>query len=59
MPRTTKNITFTPPPAMADRVEWPQLLRYGEETAKTQGIGPEDVAALVEEYRTEADRSPA
>ena len=79
MPRTTKTITFSLPPEMADRVdevmkqqgrsrseflreavlryieecEWRQLLRYGEERAREQGIGPEDVAALVEEYRAE------
>ena len=79
MPRTTKTITFSLPPEMADRVdevmkqqgrsrseflreavlryieecEWRQLLQYGEERAREQGIGPEDVAALVEEYRAE------
>ena len=77
MPRTTKTITFSLPPDMADRVnevmrqlgqtrseflreallryieecEWRQLLRYGEEKARERGIGPEDVAPLVEEYR--------
>ena len=76
MPRTTKTITFSLPPDMADRVdeatkqqgrsrsgfireavlryieecEWRQLLRYGEERAREKGIGPEDVARLVEEY---------
>lgn len=59
MPRTTKNITSSPPPDTADPVEWPQLLRYGEETARKQGIGPEDVTALVEEYRAETDHPPA
>ena len=79
MPRTTKTITFSLPPDMADRVdeamkqqgrsrseflreavlryieecEWRQLLRYGEERARKEGIGPEDVADLVEEYRAE------
>ena len=79
MPRTTKTITFSLPPAMAERLdevmhqqgrsrseflreavlryieecEWRQLLQYGEERARTLGIGPEDVADLVEEYRAE------
>ena len=79
MARTTKTITFSLPPEMADRVdkvmkqqdrsrseflrdavvryieecEWRQLLQYGEERAKDKGIGPEDVAELVEEYRAE------
>ena len=79
MPRTTRTITFSLPPDMADRVdemmtqqgrsrseflreavlryieecEWRGLLQYGEQTARHRGIGPEDVAALVEEYRAE------
>ncbi len=79
MPRTTRTVTFSLPPDMADRVdemmaqqgrsrseflreavlryieecEWRGLLQYGEQTARQQGIGPEDVAALVEEYRAE------
>ena len=79
MPRTTKTITFSLPPEMAERVdgvtrqegmsrsellreavlrycedyEWKQLLQYGEQRAREKGIGPEDVADLVEEYRTE------
>ena len=77
MPRTTKTITFSLSPEMAERVdevmqqqgrsqseflreavlryieecEWRQLLQYGEERAREQGVGPEDVAGLVEEYR--------
>ncbi len=83
MPRTTKTITFSLPPEMADRVdevmkqqgrsrseflreavlryieecEWRQLLQYGEERAREKGIGPEDVARLVEEYRAEVSSS--
>ena len=83
MPRTTKTITFSLPPEMADRVdevmkqqgrsrseflrdavlryieecEWRHLLQYGEERAREKGIGPEDVAGLVEEYRTEVSSS--
>ncbi len=79
MPRTTKTITFSLPPEMAERLdeameqqgrsrseflrdavvryieecEWRQLLRYGDERSRAQGIGPEDVAGLVEEYRAE------
>ena len=85
MPRSTKTITFSLPPEMAERLdqamqgqgrsrseflreavlryieecEWRQLLRYGEERAREQSIGPEDVAGLVEEYRAEVGRSPA
>ena len=33
--------------------EWRDLLQYGERTARKQGIGVEDVAPLVEEYRAE------
>ena len=83
MPRTTRTITFSLPPDMANRVdeamkqqgrsrsefireavlryieecEWRQLLRYGEERAREKGIGPEDVARLVEEYRAEVRSS--
>ena len=83
MPRTTKTITFSLPPEMADRVdevmkqqgrsrseflreavlryieecEWRQLLQYGEGRAREKGIGPEDVANLVEEYRAEVSSS--
>ena len=83
MPRTTKTITFSLPPEMADRVdevmkqmgrsrseflraavlryieecEWRQLLQYGEGRAREKGIGPEDVAGLVEEYRAEVSSS--
>ena len=79
MPRTTRTITFSLPPEMANRVdevmkqqgrsrseflreallryieecEWRQLLQYGEQRAREKGIGPEDVARLVEEYRDE------
>ena len=83
MPRTTKTITFSLPPEMAERLdevmqrqgrsrseflreavlryieecEWRQLLQYGEERARERGIGPEDVAGLVEEYRAEVGQS--
>ena len=83
MPRTTKTITFSLSPEMADRVdevmrqqgrsrseflreavlryieecEWRQLLQYGEERAREKGIGPEDVAGLVEDYRAEVSSS--
>ena len=83
MPRTTKTITFSLPPEMADRVdqvmkqqgrsrseflreallryieecEWRSLLQYGEQRAREKGIGPEDVAPLVEEYRVEVSSS--
>ena len=82
MPRTTRTITFSLTPEMADRVdevmkqmkqqgrsrseflreallryieecEWRQLLQYGEQRAREKGIGPEDVATLVEEHRGE------
>ena len=81
MPRTTRTITFSLPPELADRVdqvmkqqgrsrseflreavlryiqecEWRQLVQYGE--ARAKGIGPEDVADLVEEYRAEVKSS--
>ena len=37
-----------------EECEWRQLLQYGEAKAREKGIGPEDVADLVEEYRAEA-----
>ena len=37
--------------------EWRQLLQYGEERAREKGIGPEDVAGLVEECRAEVGSS--
>ena len=39
-----------------EECEWRQLLRYGEERARERGIGPEDVAGPVEEYRAEVGR---
>ena len=36
-----------------EECEWRQLLRYGEDRAREKGIGPEDVAGLVEAYRAE------
>lgn len=79
MPRTTKTITFSLSPEMAERVdqemreqgksrseflrtalvrymeecEWKRLIQDGEQRARDMGIGPEDVADLVEEYRAE------
>ena len=35
--------------------EWRQLLQYGEQKARDEGISPEDVAHLVEEYRSETN----
>ena len=40
-----------------EECEWRQLLQYGEERAREKGIGPEDVADLVEEYRAEVGSS--
>ena len=40
-----------------EECEWRQLLQYGEERAREKGIGPEDVAGLVEEYRAEVRSS--
>ena len=83
MPRSTKTITFSLSPAIADRVdqvtkqqgrsrselvreallryieecEWRELFRYGEQRARTLGIGPEDVSRLVEEHRAEVGSS--
>lgn len=34
--------------------EWRSLLDYGEQRAREQGLGPEDVALLIDEYRSEA-----
>ena len=42
-----------------DDAEWRRLLDYGERRSRELGIGPEDVERLVDEYRTEADASPA
>ena len=36
-----------------EEFEWRGLLQDGEQTARQRGIGPEDVAGLVEEYRAE------
>ena len=37
-----------------EECEWRELLNYGEQRARGKGIAPEDVAPLVEEYRSEA-----
>ena len=83
MPRTTRTITFSLPPEMAEQLDeamqqegrsrseflreavvryiedcrWRQLLQYGEGRARTLGIGPEDVADLVEDYRAEVGQT--
>ena len=36
-----------------EECEWRHLLQYGERRAREKGIGPENVAGLVEEYRAE------
>ena len=82
MPRTTRTITFSLSPEMANRVdevmkqqgrtrseflreallrylqecEWRELLQYGEQRAREQGLEPEDVDRLTDEYRLEADQ---
>lgn len=38
-----------------EECEWRRLLRYGERRAREQGIDPEDVMSLVEEYRAEVN----
>ena len=42
-----------------EEYEWRQLLQYGEQRAREQAIGPDDVASLVEEYRVETGLSQA
>ena len=42
-----------------EECEWRQLFQYGEERAGEQGIGAEDVAGLLEEYRAEVSQSEA
>ena len=80
MPRTTRTITFSLSPEMANRVdevmkqqgrtrseflpeallrylqecEWRELLQYGEQRAREQGLEPGNVGQLVEEYRAES-----
>ena len=34
--------------------EWRSIYRYGEQRAREQGLKPEDVERLVNEYRAEA-----
>ena len=38
-----------------EECEWRQLLQYGEQRAKDEDIGPEDVGALLEEFRAKTD----
>ena len=42
-----------------EECEWRELLQYGQQRAREQGIGPEDVARLVEEHRLETGLSQA
>ena len=42
-----------------EECEWRHLLHYGEERSRERGIGPEDVAGLVEEHRSEVGRTLA
>ncbi len=37
--------------------EWHKLLHYGEQHARSRGIGREDIESLVDEYRAEAEAS--
>lgn len=39
--------------------EWRQILRYGEQRAREQGIAPGDTDRLVDEYRTETSQHTA
>ena len=50
--------TSTPPRRDSDDSEWRRLLDYGERRAREQGISPDDVERLVDEYRAEADAPP-
>ena len=38
-----------------EELEWRQLLQHGERKAREEGIGPEDVARLMEEYRSKTN----
>ena len=40
-----------------EECQWRQLLKYGEERSREQGIAPEDVAGFVEKYRAEVGQS--
>ena len=40
-----------------EECEWRQLTQYGERKARERGIGPEDVASLVDEHRAETGSS--
>ena len=40
-----------------EECDWRQLLQYGEQRARDEGIGPEDVGALIEEFRARTDAS--
>ena len=44
----------TAAPSQMEEEQWRAILRYGERRAREQGIGPEDVARLVEDYRAES-----
>ena len=83
MTRTTKVITFSLPPEMAERVrevmaeedrtmselirealrlymddrEWRSLVRHGQRRAREQGIAPEDVERLVDEFRAKGSQA--
>ena len=83
MTRTTKVITFSLPPEMAERVrevmaeedrtmselvrealrlymddrEWRSVVRYGQRRAREQGIAPEDVERLVDEFRAKGSQA--
>ena len=51
--------TPTPPRRDSDDSEWRRLFAYGERRAREQGISPDDVERLIDEYRAEADASRA
>ncbi len=39
-----------------DYCEWKDLLQYGEQTARSQGISADEVNRLIAEYRMEIDQ---
>ena len=52
--RPRSEIAREPLPPQMEEEQWRAILRYGERRAREQGIGPEDVARLVEDYRAES-----
>ena len=51
--QSSSDVSRNPPLRQMEEEPWREILHYGEHRAREQGLGPADVARVVEEYRAE------